>query len=578
MKKEAEQTKKQRKHSATQEGAGAENITPVASIQELLLESEKADGNKDAFRWKDGDEVKSVTYKEFRAQTIALGTALNELGLGQSHVACIGENSYPWVLTYLTVLGSEGVFVPIDRQLPDQDVINVLNHSDASAVVFSGKAAELFRTRKADLPKVRFFISMDEEDDTEDFISFAHLLRRGKKLVAGGDDSYTKMHSDPNELKYLVYTSGTTGTPKGVMLTENNILSGVYYGLQVSRVYTRCLSVLPYHHTYEAVPGLLVALRRNVTICINDNLRNVLKNLQLFKPDYIYLVPAFVEVFYKRIWDTAAKSGKDKALKKLIAFSNSMRKVGVDMRKKLFRSITSAFGGELIKIVCGGAPIRPELGEFFDSIGISMTNGYGITECSPLVSVNRDDWNEYETAGFPLPCLDVRIENPDDEGNGELCVKGPVVMLGYYKMEEETKKVLVDGWFHTGDYGHLTEDNQIVLTGRIKNIIVLPNGKNVYPEEIENFIQNISYVKEVVVESYKKADDETKVGLKAEVYLDDEELKKLGVEDPIPRVKEDIAAACAELPPYKQISKIVIRKTEFEKTTSNKIKRNYAKS
>ena len=399
------------------------------------------------------------------------------------------------------------------------------------------------------------------------------MLSDGYKLLDEGYTDYITEKVDPAKLKMIVYTSGTTGIAKGVMLSEHNLISIVYYGLQVSTVYDVGLSVLPYHHTYEAVAGLLVSLHHHSTICINENLKTVMKNLATYKPDYIYLVPAFAEEFYRRIWQNAKKTGKEAGLKALIKTSNGLRKVGIDARAKMFSMIHEAFGGNLKKIVCGGAPIRPEIGDFFDAIGIALINGYGITECSPLVSVNPDSYNDCRTAGIPLPCCSVRIDDPSPEGIGEICVKGDIVMLGYYNEPEKTAEVLSDdGWFRTGDYGKLNEKGQLLITGRKKNIIVLSNGKNVYPEEIENYIMNIPYVKEVVVYALKNEyGDETK--LCAEVFLNAEKLEEMHITDPVESLKKDIAKVCEHLPMYKKVAQIVIRTKEFDKNSSNKIKR-----
>ncbi len=553
-------------------------VRPFSTIQEMLTIARDTNPDREAILYKEKGQQKSVTFREFKDMTIFLGTALKEMGLEQSHVACIGENSFYWILSYLTVLGSKGVFVPIDKLIEDEAILNLLNHSESEALIFSGdRYAEIIRNNRDKLSGVKCFIDMDIEEDTDEFISLRRLVRRGEELVKAGDDSYEQMKSDPNALKMLVYTSGTTGNPKGVMLSEHNLVSSVYYGMHVCTVHTKCLSVLPYHHTYEAVCGILVGLYDNVTICINESLRTVLPNLQHYKPDYIYLVPAFVEVFYKRIWDTAEKTGKAKMLRVLIKVSNALRKCGIDLRKKLFASVTKNFGGNLEKIVCGGAPLRAEVGDFFEAIGIALMNGYGISECSPLVSVNRDQISDPSTVGYPLPCLEVKIDAPDEEGNGEIMVKGDVVMLGYYKMPEETAAVLQDGWFRTGDFGHFTEIGQIVITGRKKNIIILANGKNVYPEELEDAIMAIPYVKEVIVSEYTRSEEGEKQGLSAEVFLDSEKLSALGIEDAEKKIKEDIDTLCDTMPPYKKITRVVIRDTEFAKTTSNKIKRTYTK-
>ena len=370
----------------------------------------------------------------------------------------------------------------------------------------------------------------------------------------------------------LVFTSGTTGNPKGVMLTEHNLVSAVYYGLQVADIKTRCLSVLPYHHTYESVVGILVAIHRRATICINDSLKNVLKNLNTFKPDYIYVVPAFTEKFYKSIWANAEKSGKDKLLKIMIPVSNGLRKIGIDLRGVLFKSVHEAFGGNLKQIVCGGAPIRPEIGKFFNDIGMMLLNGYGISECSPLVSVNREKLNDPSTVGVILPCCEVKIENPNEDGDGEIWVKGDIVMMGYYKEPEKTAKVLKDGWFNTEDYGRINKKGQLVINGRKKNVIVLNNGKNIYPEEIENYVMRVPYIQETIVKAVKN-DQGQEISLCAEVFLNQEKVKELGIENIEETLKKDVSKATKELPVWKRVTKTEIRETEFNKTTTNKIKR-----
>ena len=535
----------------------------------------KEAGDKNAFEYRDEvnhDKIVEVTYKNFVKDTDELGTALASLGMENKHIAMIGENSYKWLTVYLTVLKSTGVFVPIDRELPCKDIINVLKHSDSEVLFYSEKYEKWIQEIKTNVPNIKFFIGLNRHENEENLLSYDIFKQTGKTVLEQGSKIYTDLKDDENKLKLLVYTSGTTGTPKGVMLTEHNLISVVYYGLQVADIGEKCLSVLPYHHTYEAVAGILVELHKHSTICINDSLKNVLKNLQLFKPDFIYLVPAFTEVFYKNIWNNAKKTGKDKVLKKMIPISNGLRATGIDLRAKLFKSIHEAFGGNLKEIICGGAPIRPEIGKFFNDIGITLLNGYGITECSPLVSVNRLKFNDSNTVGVVLPCCEIKFENINSDGDGEICVKGDIVMKGYYKDEERTNKVLKDGWFNTEDYGSINKKGQLIINGRKKNLIVLDNGKNVYPEEIENYILGIDYVQEVVVKGIKNNIGQ-EVSLCAEVFLDNEKVKEMKIENINEKLKEDIAEACKELPTYKKITDIKIRKEEFEKTTTKKIKR-----
>jgi len=547
-------------------------VTKINSIKEMMELAVKEDGDKVAFRYREDDKIVDVTYKEFQNDTLALGTALIEKGFTKNHIAVIGDNSYNWITVYLTVLKSSSVIVPVDKELPIEDVVNVVNDSDSVVLFYDEKHEKGIMEYADKMPNIKYFIGFSREADDGKFLSYHKFKEEGRKSYKAGNKKYNDQGSDEYELKMLVYTSGTTGMAKGVMLTEHNLVSCIYYGLQTASILTRCLSVLPYHHTYEAVAGLLVALHKRVTICINESIKSVSKNLQLYKPDYVYLVPAFAEVFYKKIWSNAEKSGKDKALKMMIPVSNALRKVGIDLRRKLFKSVHAAFGGELREIVCGGAPLRPELASFFDSIGITLLNGYGITECSPLVSVNQMNFNDPATVGVILPCCEVKIENPTEDGDGEILVKGDIVMMGYYKRPDLTEEVLKDGWFNTGDYNKINKKGQLMITGRKKNLIVLENGKNVFPEELELYISSISYVADVVVYGVKN-ESGAEVGLCAEVFASEERVAELNIEDVEATLKKDISKVCEKLPIYKRITQVVLRKEPFEKTTTNKIKR-----
>lgn len=560
---------------------------PFTSFKEMIADAAQKAGDKIAFKFKKDKEIKEITYRQFKTEVDILGTALSKIGVSGKHIAMVAENSYRWINVFLSVLCGKGTYVPMDKELPIDDIIHVLNESD-SEVVFCSRAFEQpLKDRIEKLPKVTHFITFDTEDElspvegqtfsyqNEKFLTMRNLFDLGREALAAGYAEFFKETNEDDDLKMLVYTSGTTGLAKGVMLSNQNLISCVYYGLQVSRVYDVCLSVLPMHHTYESVCGILVSLHEHATICVNENLRAVSENLKLFRPDYIMLVPRFVDAIYKKVWQEAERTGKAKILKAMIKTSNALRKTGIDLRKKMFGSVRQAFGGNIIKIVCGGAPLRPELGDFFEAIGITLINGYGITECSPLVSANRDFFNDCRTVGLPLPCIELKIHEPDEEGAGEICVKGKTVMLGYYKNPEATGEVLSDGWFYTGDYGKINEKEQLIITGRKKNLIVLSNGKNIYPEEIENYIESIPLIEEVVVYALPDQDgDESR--LCAEVFLNQSKVKEGNLDTKeliIKTVTEEVKNACAGLPKYKQIRKIIIRETEFEKTTTKKIKR-----
>ena len=550
-------------------------VKPVPSIKAMLKAAVDEAGAKVAYRFFEGSEIRDVTYLAFRNQTLALGQALRARGVSGEHIAISAENSYNWIVVYLTVLQSNGVFVPIDKELPEKDFMTVLLDSESTVLFYSKKREAILEKNLSSLSHVRLFVGIDCEREGDDprFTTLARLIEEGVSLRAEGTCDFEDEGRPLEDLAMLVYTSGTTGAAKGVMLSEKNLCASVYYGLHVSRIFDVGLSVLPYHHTYEAVPGLLVAIHCHVTLCINENLKTVVKSLNAFHPEHVYLVPAFVEVFYKKIWASVEKQGKTAGFKFLLGFSNFLRKIGIDLRRKLFRQVLDSFGGELKLIVCGGAPFRPELGEFFEAIGIEIFNGYGITECSPLVSVNSIFINDYATVGTPLPCCEIKLEGQTEEGDGEICVRGPNVMMGYYKRPDLSAEVLdSDGWFHTGDYGRINDKGQLMITGRKKNLIVLTNGKNVFPEELEGYLQSIPYVQEVVVYGIKNASGQEEA-LGAEYFLSAEKVTEMGIADVEAQLKRDTQAALAHLPSYKHIARIYIREAEFAKNSSNKIKR-----
>ncbi len=538
------------------------DVAMVSSITEMIDLALRECPEKIVYKYKVGDEIRSMTYAAFINRVYSLGAYLTANGEGAGHIACLGANSVNWITAYFTALRSSGVYIPLDKELPEKDLLHLLNDSKATVLFYDKRYEEMLKSNLDKLEGIKLFIGFDREENEDRFISFKQALEEGNKL---DKSAYLACTSDPNAMKMLVYTSGTTGMSKGVMLSEKNLVSCVCYGLQVSTVFDTGLSVLPYSHTYESVADLLVSFHHHSTLCINESLKAVLKNLQTYQPEYIYIVPAIAELFVTRINREIEKQGKAVMFGKLIKMSNFLRKIGIDKRKTFFSSIHKNFGGKLRKIVCGGAAIRPEVGEFFDNIGISLINGYGITECSPLVCANHDAANDYHTAGIKLRCIDWRIDDPDEDGIGEICIKGDTVMLGYYNQPDLTAEVIQDGWFYTGDYGYINDRDQLVICGRKKNVIVLDNGKNIYPEEIEGYIQGIDFVTEVVVSGEQNDASGNAKALVAEVFLSENKTPA--------EVLKSIKNACKELPIYKQISNVKIRDKEFEKTTSNKIKR-----
>ena len=536
------------------------NVEHFETIRDMLKKQVSENKDTSIYRYEDGKAVKEVTYGEFYDEVLFLGTALTEMGYEHKHIACIGHNSYRWILVYMTVLLSNNVFIPIDKDLPEADIINVANHSEADIVFCDAKYEEMLKN--ASFSKSVKIVSLDDEEN-----GLVSLINEGKTAFENGDRRYAEAElNPPTDMKMILYTSGTTGNPKGVMLSEKNMLSCVCSGLEIADVSGIALSVLPYHHSYELVGGLLMAVHEGSTVCINKSLKSVTKSLLLFKPTYMMIVPAFAELFYDRIWTNIRKKGKEKQFKILLGVSRTLLKMGVDKRRQFFSEIHAVFGGRMEKLICGGAPLRPEIAYFFDDIGISLQTGYGITECSPLVTGNREHFDDPKTVGVTLPCNEVRIDAPDNDGIGEIKVKGDSVMIGYFKEPEKTAEVLKDGWFYTGDYGKFTEKRQLMITGRKKNLIVLTNGKNIFPEEIEEYILAIPEVKETIVFSKKDADGYQKY-LTARVYVNPD--TPLSEEE----LREKISVSLSKLPKYKQVQEVILEKEAFEKTTTNKIKR-----
>ena len=538
------------------------DVPMVSDMEEMIALALKECPQKIVYKYKVRDEIHSLTYEAFVNRVYSLGAYLAANGEKAGRIACLGANSVNWITAYFTALRSSGVFIPLDKELPEKDLVHLLNDSKATVLFYDKRYEKMLKENLGLLVGVKLFIGFDRTENEDNFVSFEKVLDEGAALDKA---EYLACKSEPDAMKMLVYTSGTTGMSKGVMLSEKNLMSCVCYGLQVSTVFDVGLSVLPYSHTYESVADLLVSFHHHSTLCINESLKAVLKNLQTYQPEYIYIVPAIAELFVTRITREIEKQGKAAMFDKLIKMSNFLRKIGIDKRRTFFSTIHKNFGGKLKKIVCGGAAIRPEVGEFFDNIGISLINGYGITECSPLVCANHDAANDYHTAGIKLRCIDWRIDDPDEDGIGEICIKGDTVMLGYYNRPDLTAEVIKDGWFYTGDYGYINSREQLVICGRKKNVIVLDNGKNIYPEEIEGYIQGIDFVTEVVVFGEQNEASGNAKSLVAEVFLSE---NKTSAE-----VLKSIKDACKELPIYKQITNVKIRDREFEKTTSNKIKR-----
>ena len=521
----------------------------------------------------DGEVIKK-TFSETREYIRALGTGLIAEGLREKHVAIVGESSYQWVCSYFALMSIGSVTVPIDKELPADDIRSIIESAECDFVLYSSVIDEKIESVQEKINSKLQYICMSKSTKIKDVKMLADLVEKGAKLYEEGDNSYYDYEIDPDKLASIVFTSGTTGKGKGVMLSQTNIVSDMTLGMYNFAITPKTMNVLPPHHTFGSTVNFVGHYAQGCEIYISNGLKYILNELKEQQPSHLILVPLFVETFYKRIWAMAEKQGKDKLLRKMIKASNGMRKVGIDLRRQLFKSVTSAFGGKLEMIICGGAALNQDIIDTFEGIGITILNGYGITECAPLISCNRNKYRKKGSVGTPIIGEQVKIKDPDENGEGEICVKGPNVMLGYYKNPEATAAAFdEEGYFMTGDYGKLDEEGWIYITGRLKNLIILSNGKNVYPEEIETEISRVYGVNEVVVYKGLNADGSSKDCIVAEIYPDFEALKNHNITDIQAYFKEKIRKINENSAPYKKVALVKIRNEEFEKNTSKKIVR-----
>ena len=558
-------------------------VRQINNLKELLDSSAGLYENKAAFlvKRKGSGTYSPVKYSEFKRDVDALGTALTNLGLKGKRIALIGENRYEWAVSYLAVVNGTGVVVPLDKELPHNEIENLLIRSKADAVIYSSNIAQDFENISRHGAPPRILISMDAPVDERNAVSYAQLLIRGRNLLESGDRSFLDAGIDNHAMCALLFTSGTTETSKAVMLSHYNIASNL--SAMCSMLYIddkdTFLSVLPLHHTYECTCGFLCQIYRGATIAYCEGLRHIVQNLQESKATVMNAVPLILEAIYKRIWDQAAKKpGMGKKLRTAIKISNFLRIWGIDVTKKLFAQVHNAFGGSLRMFISGAAAIDPNVAKGFRELGINFVQGYGLTECSPIVALNRNCDFKDDAAGLPLPNLQVKIDGADAEGIGEIVVKGPSVMLGYYENREATEKVLKDGWFYTGDLGYLDRDGFIHITGRKKNVIVTKNGKNIFPEEIETLLNRSPYIKESMV--YGENDEVYgDVVVSAVIVPDIEKINEDFGEKSGDRaflrdlIQNEVKTVNKSLVIYKYIKDFRLKESEFIKTTTKKIKR-----
>ncbi len=540
-------------------------VAKIRDLKDMLNQSVEKFGPKAAFLSKVNGKYEPISYNQFGADVQAMGTALLHRGFGGKRISVIGENRYEWDVTYMAVVCGVGVIVPMDKELPEQEVRQLIETAEVDAIMYAPKNEKVVQNCQVEAK-----FSMEND--------FQTLLEEGRKLLAEGDHSYLDIEIDPEEMRILLFTSGTTSSAKAVMLCHRNIAENLMGMCAMTFIGPDdvFLSVLPIHHTYECTCGFLCQIYRGTTVAYSDGLRYITKNLAECKATMMLGVPLLLETMYNKVWKQAEKSGRAKKLRMGIKISRALLKLGIDKRKELFKDIHAALGGNLRMLIAGAAAIDPKVAEGLRDFGIEAIQGYGLTECAPIAALNRDCNYRDAAAGLPLPGVDIRIDNPDENGIGEIVIRGKNVMMGYYNNPVATAEVLRDGWFYSGDYGYIDKDGFVYITGRKKNVIVTKNGKNIFPEEIETYLNREPIVAESMVYGVETPDGDTKVAV--QVLPDFEEAKNILGEN---YTKEQLRKAVEEavqnvnnsLQGYKRVSDIIVREDDFEKTTTKKIKR-----
>ena len=559
----------------------------VTNLKQLLYRSSDIYGSRIAFKLKnDKGEIYPVSYKEFKQDIVQLGTYLIELGFLGKRIAVIGKNSYQWAVSYFasTIVG---IVVPLDKELHDDDVINFLNISESVCVLGDTKNLNGILEKKSNLTNQDIcMISLDLEKKSNfaKFDSLEHsevyyvndCISKGKEFLIQGNNDFDTIEVDPDEMRILLFTSGTTGNAKGVCLSHRNVCSNItsIYGIVKVKRSDLFFSILPLHHTYECTIGFLLPLYSGASICYCDGLRYILKNIGEYHPSVILCVPLLLENMHKNIIKNMNKTLPKKYVKS--PNENPYDNLPGLIKHIVKSKVKNTLGGRLRVFIVGAASVNPSIVADFEKLGLLTLQGYGLTECSPLVAGNNDFYHKDDSCGLPIPDVTYKIDSPNENGDGEILVKGPNVMLGYYNMPDETAKVLKDGWFHTGDIGRIDDQGFLYITGRCKSVIVTKNGKNIYPEEVEYYLNDNPLVSESLVLGIQK-DDDDETYINAQILPNIEAITEylkgaVPTKDEIKKIMSDIVASVnSKLPNYKHIKGFIIRDKEFEKTTTQKI-------
>ncbi len=573
------------------------DVRKIKDLREMFRGSIEEFADKTAFLTKPvtGKPYVPVTYRQFGKDIDSLGSILHQHGVvNDVRVAILSETRYEWYVSYAAVVTGMGVVVPLDKELPVNEIRSMLERARISYVIVSPGRLDKIREASEGLDTLKGIIVMDNAPEEKADVktspgqiteySWNQLKAEGEELVADGYRGFLDCEIDPDEMRILLFTSGTTARSKAVMHSHSTIcanLMGMCSMLYVGD--DTVLSVLPLHHTYECTCGYLCQIYRGSTIAQAEGLRYIVDNLRESKTTMLLTVPLMTEAFHSRIWKGIDKKGKRDTVRKAIKISRFLRKIGIDLRRKLFKDIHSGLGGGYLEtMIAGGAAIDPQVLQDFNDWGILAVQGYGLTECGPILALNRDVYYKNESAGLPLPGVDVKVKNPDEDGIGEFIAKGPNIMLGYYGDEELTREAIVDGYYHTGDLGYIDEDNFVIITGRKKNVIVTKNGKNIFPEELEALLQRAKEIKEAIVSSQE--DNRGDQVISVEIFPEMEEVKEtLGKTDPTDEevftlIEAKVKEVNQQVSQYKAMRKVTLRDEPFSKNTSQKIKRDYSQN
>ena len=561
--------------------------TNYSTIKEIFINSSKeyADRTFLLEKFNPKDDWTEITYNQFKNEVIGLGTALTrKLNLKDKRVVIIGENTHHWYVSYMTMLCGVGIAVPVDKELPENEIENVIRRSKASAVIFSTKKAEVIKKVAENLSEVKYFIQMNSKSEIEGrFVGLDYLIEEGKALVNGGDNSFMNIEIDPDEFEVLIFTSGTTSNAKGVMLCNRNLAQNVNAATAYVKLTPedRLMSILPLHHTYESSIGFLLPFAMGCSISVCQGLKHIVSDLKETKPTALLTVPLLVENLYKKINANIVKSKKDGLVNSMIHLTNALKTVGVDIKRKVFNEIYENLGGRIRIIVSAAAPIDAKIGKWIEDIGILFLQGYGLTETAPIAALTPDFETKVGSAGKAVVGAELRIDNPNENGEGEVLIKSKTLMLGYYEDEEATNEAIFEEngerWFRSGDVGYMDKDGFLYITGRSKNVIVTQNGKNIYPEEIELLLAKHNEIKECMVYG-KEVEGQKELTITARVIPNYEEIeekygKNLSEEEIYKIIWNQIKEVNKGLTSYKAIKKLEIKHDEFVKTTTMKIKR-----